>query len=524
MGETAKNICSDLEQRIYKICRKHAIFVIVNVLFGCAIYYMLMAHDLVNDIDGVWHLSNYVAGKGEITSGRGLLRYVDKLHFGIVSAPFQTILTLIILSITNAIIMTTLNIEGGVQRFLLSFWLIANPVVCNTLTYGYTAIGYAVAYFFSVLSVAPFRYHKRMHRIIPCGMCIAISMSCYQAYLGVSCVMFLLFLMCLILEDEKTDVLAYMRDAFLGICLGGGMYYAFTQFMLWYSQTEFSSYRGIDSLTPFLMIKSLPKSILGCYNTFYVFFMKENMCINTSITSIILAAFLVIASVKIIFLIIWAFRKSFFSGVLMCIAILLIPVGSNASLLLAVGTTRTLIMSMGTMLAVVLIVISQKEQSSLWNYWSKKAVFLIMLLMLWISVSVVENDQLALKEGKDAVISLTDTIVDTLIEQGYRTDGSCAVVFLGRPADSSLFYRSQAYEMANYYAQFGYFSVMPGNNQRTWNSVLNNLCGKRIFYAYEEMYGKIREAEDVAAMPFFPQEGSIVKMGDVFVVKIAEPY
>jgi len=520
-----KNKYSNLEQMVLKVCKKYSLFVVINVLFGCAVYFMIMAHDLVNDVDGVWHLSNYIAGKGEISSGRGLLRYVDKLHFGIVAAPFQTVYALAILSITNIILMVILNIEGNVQRFLLSFYLIANPVICNTLTYGYTAIGYAAAYFFSVFSVVFFRYFKRIYRIIPCGICIAISMSCYQAYLGVSCVMLLFFLICMILDEQRiTNVLVYLRDAFLGICLGGGIYYVFTQFMLWYSKTEFSSYRGINSLTPFSMMKGLPKSILECYNTFYDFFVKESMCLNTSVTSIISVTFLLLATIKIISLIIFAFRKSVFSGILLSIAILLVPVGSNASLLLAVGTTRTLIMSMGMMLTVILIVISQKDKNSFWNNLSKRTSLLIMALMLWISVSVVENDQLALKEGKNSVISLTGTIVDNLIEQGYTTDGSSAVVFLGRPADNSLFFKSKAFEMANYYAKFGYFSVTPGNNQRTWNSVLNNLCGKRIFYADEETYRKIRETDEAADMPSFPQEGSIIKIGDIFVVKIAEPY
>lgn len=450
---------------------------------------------------------------------------MDKLHFGIVSAPFQTVLTLVILAITNTILMKVLNIEGNIRRFVLSFLLIANPVVCNTLTYGYTTIGYAIAYFFSVLSVVFLRYYKKVYRIIPCGICIAISMSCYQAYLGVSCVLFLFFLMYILLEDKKlSEILAYIRDVFLSVCMGGIIYYAFTQFMLWYSKTEFSSYKGIDSLTPLFMIKSLPESICRCYKTFFDFFINEKMFMNTSVTTIIIAAFLLFVLVKIISFIIWAFKKSIFSGVFMCLAILLIPVGSNASLLLAVGNIRTLIMSMGIMLTVVLIVISPNNLGSFWKEWNKRVSLLMMVLLLWISVSVVENDQLALKEGKNSVISLTDTLVDELIEQGYRTDGSCAVVFLGRPADSSLFYKSQAYEMANYYAKFGYFSVAPGNNRRTWNSVLNNLCGKRIFYAYEETYGKIREMDEVADMPSFPQEGSIVKMGEIFVVKIAEPY
>lgn len=520
-----RNIYSNLEQMLFKTYKKYALFVIINVLFGCAIYFMIMAHDLVNNFDGVWHLSNYIAGRGEISSGRGLLRYVDKLHFGIVSAPFQTIVTLTIISITNIILMATLNIKGNIQRFILSFFLIANPVVCNTLTYGYTAIGYAVAYFFSVFSVMFFRYCKKTYRIILCGTCIAISMSCYQAYLGVCCVTLLLFLIGMLLEEQRiSNVLVYIRDSFFGICLGGGMYYAFTQFMLWYSKTEFSSYMGINSLTPLLMIKSLPKSVSGCYKTFFDFFAKESMCLNTSITSTLLVVFLLIVAIKTMSLVISAFKKSVFSGALMSIAILLIPVGSNASLLLAVESMRTLIMSMGMMVTVILIVISQKDQKSLWNYWSYRVNLLVLIVMLWVSVSVVENDQLALKEGKESVISLTETIVDVLIKEGYTPDGSCTAAFLGRPADSPLFFKSQAFESANYYAKFGYFSVMPGNNQRTWCSVLNNLCGKRIFYADEQTYGKIREIEEAAAMPSFPQEGSVIKIGDSYVVKIAEPY
>ncbi len=520
-----KNKYSNFEQGILKVCKKHSAFIIINVLFGCAVYFMIMAHDLVNDIDGVWHLSNYIAGNGEISSGRGLLRYVDKLHFGIVAAPFQTVITLAILAISNAVLVEMLNIKGNVQRFLLSFCLIANPVVCNTLTYGYTSIGYATAYFFAILPVVFFRYCKKAYRIILCGVCIAISMSCYQAYLGACCVVLLFFVIVLILEEQSVaKVLVYLRDAFGGICLGGGMYYAFTQFMLWYSKTEFSSYRGIDSLTPMLMIKSLPQTISRCYTTFFDFFVKENMHLNTSATSMVFAVLLAVAIIKIISLIFIAFRKSVILGILMSVAILLIPVGCNASLLLAVGTEQTLIMSMGMVLAVILIALSKKGAESSWNYWSHRVGVLVMLLLLWISVPVVTNDQLALKEGKNSVISLTETMTDTLIEQGYTTDGRSAVVFLGRPADNVLFYKSKAFETANYYAKFGYFSVAPGNNQRTWNSVLNNLCGKRIFYADEETYGKIRETKEAAAMPSFPQEGSVIKMGDIFVVKIAEPY
>ena len=204
-----------IEQRILHRGKEYVPFLLANILFGCAVYYMLMACNLVNDGDGVWHLSNYVAGIGEISSGRGLLRYVDKLHFGIVSVPFLTFIALLLFSIANTVMMAVLKVEGSILRCLLSFFLIANPVVCMTLTFSYTAVGYAAAYLFAVLAVVPFRYFKNMFRIFLCGICIAISMSCYQAYLGVTCVLLLFLLICMIREEEKPlKLLAYMRDAF----------------------------------------------------------------------------------------------------------------------------------------------------------------------------------------------------------------------------------------------------------------------------------------------------------------------
>ena len=45
--------------------------------------------------DGIWHLSNFIAGDFEISLGRGLERYADRARFGIVSSPLNTVLCLL---------------------------------------------------------------------------------------------------------------------------------------------------------------------------------------------------------------------------------------------------------------------------------------------------------------------------------------------------------------------------------------------------------------------------------------------
>ena len=303
-----------------------------------------------------------------------------------------------------------------------------------------------------------------------------------------------------------------------------GVYYAFTKFMLWYGKAEFSAYRGINNLSLPLMIKSLPGSVKNCYSAFYNFFAEDYMSMNTAITKYALTVFFIFLTGKLLYSVIRSIRQNVFSGLMMLLAVLLMPVACNASILLAVGQMPNLLMSMGMMYVAALPVLLRTEGKGWLPFWDKRVGALVLAVMLWLSASVVENDQLALKEGITATVSLVETLVDELMDQGYLADGTHAVVFLGRPADSPLFYQSAAFQLSNPYAKFGYFRVEAGNNRRTWRGVLNILCGRKIFYAEEEAYNAVRESVEAADMPVFPKSGSVKVIGNIIVIKIGEPY
>ena len=98
--------------------RKYNKYIISSFSIGILVYFMMMSLNLVNDLDGIWHLSNFIAGDWEISLGRGLQRYADRARFGIVSDPFNTMLTLLLISTANAVILMKFEFDNIVFKGL----------------------------------------------------------------------------------------------------------------------------------------------------------------------------------------------------------------------------------------------------------------------------------------------------------------------------------------------------------------------------------------------------------------------
>ena len=219
-----------VEESIKKYLSQNSKYFMTSFLAGVLVYFMLMAFDLVNNWDGIWWNSNYIAGNWEISLGRGLLRYADRARFGVVSTSFNTILTLLLLSVANVLIINALEMKGKFQRYLVLILLIANPIVCNTLTYCFTAVNYGLAYLLSVLAAVCVLYSyekKKKFKIAGCilgGILLGLSMSLYQAYICVTAVLLLFAVAKKLLEKrEVKDILYYGIYAVCAIFLGGGV-------------------------------------------------------------------------------------------------------------------------------------------------------------------------------------------------------------------------------------------------------------------------------------------------------------
>lgn len=562
-AECLINKITSTEKNIADACRERMGEVLIGFLFGCCTYFMLMANGLVNHLDGIWHFSNFVAGDWEISIGRGLQRYFDKMRYGLIVESLNTMLSLILILIAVELILELFGFRQKWLRYLVIGLTIASPTVCNSLTYSYLTVNFFLAFLFSVLAVYVYdyfyekgchdigRHHSKYFVLAVVGgaVFIAMCMASYQAYFSVTC-MLLLFVMFrkLLREDvssvddgkhksETKNVWHFLGCSVAFLLCGGIFYYLLTQLLLWHANTKMATYKGVDGASLSGMILSLPSSIMHCYQQFAEHFEYYRMYMQLHFIEWLMVGYLVLMAVCVVWQTVRLFQKNRVNAIVFLIGVLLIPVACTAVLTIAVGNNLMPLMTMSLVLLIPLgfLFVPEREnafgskatdgsKSSLYiGFCAKRIYFVLMLLFLWFGITTVTNDQMAIKEGKDSTVAITNQVIATLNTKGYLNNEK-QIVLIGRPAENPLFTHHEAYQTANYYAQFGGFSVAADTCRSTWSGVIYHYCGLNFELFSDDNYDKMVADKRVADMPAYPAEGSVQEIDDVVVVKISDLY
>ena len=151
---------------VHSTLKSHLKYIGFAVLTGICVYFSLMSNNLVNNLDGIWHSSNFIAGNWEISLGRGLQRYADRARFGLVTSAWNSIIVFILIGTADSLIIARFRLRDTLFSYLLVFATISNPIVCESLSYCYMSVNFGLAYFFSVLSV-PLRIRTVGSYLIP---------------------------------------------------------------------------------------------------------------------------------------------------------------------------------------------------------------------------------------------------------------------------------------------------------------------------------------------------------------------
>ncbi len=516
-----------IEEKISELWNAQKNCFVGGVLIGVLTYFMMMASNLVNDLDGIWHLSNFIAGDWEISLGRGLQRYADRARFGIVSDSFNTILTLVWVAGSANIIITIFCIKNTLCKGMFMLILIANPIVCHSLSYSYMSVNFGLAYFMSTVAfgciASAFVKKKLPAGILLSGAFLGISMAFYQAYICVTCVLMLMFLLQQIINQEKVkDIFLYIWGCCGAIVSGGMIYVIITKALLYRAGIQLASYGGASNVSLGVIFKNLPDSFVTCYQQFWNYIYTQKVFSKLEFVDVMLAGMMIFYCVVVIIQLVKLWKDSIIHAFLFVLALLLLPVAGCFVLMIAVGNTMTVIMSMGLLLCMIMPgIIVPKEGKT--GFWLKRGYLLFLIFFGWFQLSAVVNDQLALKEGKTATITLTENIITMLYSEGYLEECE-TVALVGRPANNDSFVWSTAYQRANGYAKFGCWSTEARNHRVSWNGVISNFLGVNLSLCDESKYKKIKELEQVANMPEFPAKGSICVIDDIVVVKVSEVY
>lgn len=517
------------ETKLMEWAEGHTKIIFWDVAFGIVVYFMMISENLVNSIDGIWRTSRFVAGAWETSIGRGLLYFFDKLRSGLVSMSLNSVLTIFLISLSACLCLDLFpKIGRGRVGLLASLVLIASPVTGIILSHCYMSVDFGLAFLFSVVAVRCIYDRRKIGAVLSGGCFIAMSMGCYQAYFGVTCLLlWALLIKKLIQVDDAKEIKAFIIRSILSIAVGGIFYTVMAKVLLMRYGIGFSDYKGTSEVSLRNIVTSLPTSIVRCYRHFYYYFFKQRMYIldpKKSFVVLLGLGMLLFFCLTKSFLELW--RKNRIYAICFLVCIDLLPMAVGVIILIAVGNDINLLMSMSMAACPIfcLLLCLELMPKGKISFWAKRAGVLLLFLLLWVEVLTVTNDQLALKEGTTATKEIADMIINELVSEGYMEDENI-VAIMGRPSENRLFAKRSAWNIANTYARFGGEHWLGSHlNLRSWKGFLAERCGVQLNFCSEEQYRKLIQTKELSDMPCFPIEGSIRKIDGIVVVKVSAVY
>ncbi|MDE6530363.1 MAG: glucosyltransferase domain-containing protein [Lachnospiraceae bacterium] len=220
--------------------------------------------------------TNYLKSIGVswvISLGRILLPTVEKIR-GTVELPFLIgTICLVLIGCAAVFIVRLFPIQENLFLVIIAWILVANPVVTSIFAYMYTADGYMISLLFSVLAAYLCLKKKGLAGILLGGLCLAVSLGFYQAFLSVTIIIMLFYLFRMLYTSEYD-----MKEIgkMTGRCLLSGVtgiaVYAIGVMIVWKAGGhQAASYMGMDSAGG-TEIHGLLQAVIDCYVDFARFY------------------------------------------------------------------------------------------------------------------------------------------------------------------------------------------------------------------------------------------------------------
>ncbi len=503
----------------------YLVIALLGAIYSFLLYSMMMSQQLTNTFDGLWHQNFHHAGDTETTSGRWMLRFIDKFVMGIHADPVISIITLSLFVLGLVLVLDLFDIRNKIIGFLCITLFTASATISNILSYRFTSFGYSVAFVLAVLAVyILFRVKPRAVSIIVSGILLGLSMACYQAYLGVYCIIAVCYFIYRCAnheEDNKAfakNILGCILNTIISMFIGAIVYFGSLHFFLNKYNIALSSYNGADSIAINDLLIGMTHNITKTFKYFYSYFFLDTLKINRLADFGVFYLFFALAAVLIVYMIIKTWKKNPLITLLLIICVPLVPIACNAYMLIA-GDKLELQMTAGLALVVPLTMIllfSTIKHKSI-----KIICALFCIVLIYGSSMQVWIDQEAMYEGKNSCETMATQVLNDLQEENLLSADK-EYYFIGVPANNDYFSVSDAYYCANAYAQMGNFWVSGSCCQLSYHGLINNLMGFNLPMS-PRLYNEFENNQEMMSMPTFPNDGYIAELYDNLVlIKISE--
>lgn len=495
---------------------------IASMIFSIIVYYMLLSKGLVNSDDGLWEYNYYKAGSWSLSLGRWFWLYLDRLRFGVSTEPITSLLALACYSagIVFLFDLYAIKITNKII-YLVSMLFLSSISVSVSLSFRFMSVDFGAAFLLAMLAAwAIIKIHRMWLAVIAGGILIALSTGVYQAYIGCTCITLVGYFL-IALCNDKVELKTVVQDilkSVLATILGGILYFLILQLHLTIFHIALSDYNGANNYSLMNAIKNLPFNIGYTYRVFIRYYFENYFKLNVLQEFRLYWIVFLLAAIFFIRKLLHIAKRNMVKALLFALFIAAVPIASNAVLLITTGVWVSLHMTaaMALCIPVLVCVEAQDCTGKIWS-WIWKINVLLLIIMIYGNIYQLQIDQEAMWEGQKAATTIAEGIIQKLDETG-NLDADIQYCVLGSPTGNELFYFSKIAEKANGYALFGNWNT---GMRRSWQGVFRYLCGINLEMCSSGDYDAIAANPEVANMAVFPEEGCIIRINDIVVIKVS---
>lgn len=361
-----------------------------SCLLGLLIHMPIMLSDIPNH-DG---LASMHFDQNMITSGRWFLSVACGLSSYYTLPWLIGFLAMIYLGLAAVVLTEVLELKSIWAIMGVSGLLVAFPALTSTFAYVFTMDGYMLAVLLAILSVLLTKKFK--WGFWAGGVCLALSMGIYQAYLAFAMLLSIYSILMLAMEQGnlKETIKKSLNYLYMGIC-GAGLYYVVLLVLLKVQGKALGAYQGAETVGEASQT-GLLETIKNIYVDFFGFTLKGNVLANNVFSYIAIG---LLAVAVLVVLAIVASKKKWFAKPWLYLLIMLLviglPVATNIILLVLPDVTYHTLMRYQWVLFPILMVAFYEKQSeevsqNKFTVSMEWVVLLSVIVMIW-NYTVTDN-------------------------------------------------------------------------------------------------------------------------------------
>ena len=305
-------------------------------------------------------MTSFYFDQNMITSGRWFLTVVCGISSYYDLNWVIGVLSVLYLAVASVVVSEFFEVKSNAVRCCIGALMVTFPAVTATFAYLYTADGYMLAFLLAILAAYLTKKYKWGFAVG--GVCLALSVGSYQAYVAATILMCLFSLIMTCLNNCTFKELWSKAWRYLAMGgIGAGLYYVALKVLLAVQGKTLDTYQGIDEMGK-LSLETLPGKIIDAYHDFAAFALKGNVIINNgfSLCCVVLLIVVVCATALFCYIKSNAFKR-WYHTLLLLVFIGLIPLGANIIYFMSSNLTFHLLMRLQwVMFPIFAVVLSEK--------------------------------------------------------------------------------------------------------------------------------------------------------------------